>query len=443
VNNDIASIIPQDSETVKAIYDFHKRQGDAEIQRGYLGASQIGHECERYLWYGFRFCVPKTFDGRMYRLFETGDLEEPRMVEELRAIGCEVHDKDEHGQQFEAKALGGHFALHVDGIVIGVLEAPKTWHVLECKTHNAKSFQSLKTKGLKQSKPKHYAQTMSCMSLMKLTRALYLAKNKDTDELWSDRVRYDAHESQLLMDKAERIIRAIEPAEQCANRPDDFRCKFCECFDLCWGTGSVAVPLPGRTCRTCCHATPEIDEGETWARWSCAALQKDLRLEEQRVGCPGHLLIPHLVSFAVPHDSGSDWIEFKNIKDGAIWRHGAGSGEWSTEELLRTPGPVIGEKAVESVKAVLGGTYLGMEEKEMSLVEKYPPEDSRLLWESDVVDNDAIEAALASILPEGHSTANFSAKSEDDQHLAVQYLDKILLVIYKESDYVAIFEGKE
>lgn len=42
-----------------AFYDFWKKKGDAEPARGYLGASIIGHDCDRYLWFTFRNCVTR------------------------------------------------------------------------------------------------------------------------------------------------------------------------------------------------------------------------------------------------------------------------------------------------------------------------------------------------------------------------------------------------
>ena len=89
---DIKKFLPTDSKTVTAIYEAYKKTGDSESSRGYLGASSIGHSCERYLWYQFRGCCRPEFSGRMYRLFGTGDLEEARFVKDLRDIGCELHD---------------------------------------------------------------------------------------------------------------------------------------------------------------------------------------------------------------------------------------------------------------------------------------------------------------------------------------------------------------
>jgi hypothetical protein len=56
--------------------------------RPHLGASQIGNDCNRALWYSFRWAVWPHFDGRTLRLFDRGQREEAVFVEELRRIGA-------------------------------------------------------------------------------------------------------------------------------------------------------------------------------------------------------------------------------------------------------------------------------------------------------------------------------------------------------------------
>ena len=54
------------------------------------------NDCDRAIWYAFRWAHPPTaYDGRMLRLFRTGDREEARLIEELRAIGCVVEGEQE------------------------------------------------------------------------------------------------------------------------------------------------------------------------------------------------------------------------------------------------------------------------------------------------------------------------------------------------------------
>ncbi len=134
--------------TLSAIYaSYEARQGDGF--RDHLGASLIGKSCARALWYDFRWATPARHTGRILRLFETGQLEEARLVRDLRATGATVLEVDpETGRQFRVEAHGGHFGGSLDAVALGLLEAPKTWHVVEFKTHSAKSFAELVAKGV-------------------------------------------------------------------------------------------------------------------------------------------------------------------------------------------------------------------------------------------------------------------------------------------------------
>ncbi len=134
--------LPTESKTVEAIYKLHERTD--EKPRPYLGGSQIGESCERRLWYSFRWVFPEEFEGRILRLFETGHREEARVIAELRAIGCEVLTEDpKTGKQYRYSHLGGHFSGGLDGVIKGLPDAPKTWHLGEIKTHNARSYKDL------------------------------------------------------------------------------------------------------------------------------------------------------------------------------------------------------------------------------------------------------------------------------------------------------------
>jgi len=235
----LKDVLPKEPETVRAIYAHYKKMGDAEPTRGYLGASSIGHHCQRYLWYQFRYCCKPEFNGRMYRLFETGELEESRFEIDLENIDCEVHCLDSNGEQFEVSALGGHFSGHMDGCAIRIPEAPKTWHVLEFKTHNAKSFAKLKKEGVEKSKLQHYEQCQVYMLLTGMTRTLYLARNKDTDELYSERIKYDRKRAYGLKHRAEYIILNTKPPPRISERSDYYQCK-CQ-FPL-FRVASVVTP---------------------------------------------------------------------------------------------------------------------------------------------------------------------------------------------------------
>ena len=472
----------QDSKTVQAIYAYHKARGDAEPQRGYLGASILGEECERKLWYTFRGLAHEEFDGRMYRLFETGDLEEFRFVKELRGIGVVVHDVGPDGEQFALVALGGHVSGHLDGVLENVPEAPKTTHLGEFKTHSAKNFAKLKREGVLKGFPKHYAQTQLYMGAYKLTRALYLARNKDTDELYSERIKFDRRAYEALLEKGARVVRSVQPPERIAKRQDDWRCKFCAAYALCWGFDrdgiepQAAVPIPEVTCKSCCHSTPETErEG---AVWSCARYQTDV---DHDVGakCPSHLLLPGLILFAEPYEAAQDWIDFES-RDGTRWRHGQGEGAFTSAELASGRGPKDGPKRLPTVArpdpthgaaastaaapptgsgATTAGTastpstspsdgapLLEIDFADLPLLARYPFEDSERVWDGPAEDlANAVQehlrrtsAELLALEPKDHQV--------DEKVNAVEYRlpeGDYLVCFYKEDQQAAIWRGKE
>lgn len=358
----MAALPAPKSQTVEAIYSWWA--GKLEHPRAYLGGSVIGQECERRLWYGFRWCNPPGSepDGRMRRLFDRGHREEATFVAELRGIGCQVHDVDPStGQQFRFKAVHGHFGGGIDGVALGVPEAPKTWHLVEFKTHNERSFTALLKEGVAVAKPEHEAQMQVYMHLASLTRALYVAVNKNDDSLHAERVRYDKAAAERLMEKAERVVFSPEPLPGISADPAFWKCKFCPAAPVCHSTA-----LPPPSCRTCLHATPERD-GD--GRWSCARHKCDVSTDMQRAAgeqCPDHRFIPALLARwgeAVDASEQEGWVEYRT-PDGFVFRNG----EWSessftSRELAMCSGPaVLRDEQFLAIRAKYQGRVAGYRE---------------------------------------------------------------------------------
>lgn len=294
----MAALPERQNSTVAAIFQHYEKTA-ATGQRPHLGASEIGHECERYLWLSFRWAKQPEFDGRMLRLFATGNHQEPRLVADLKAIGIEVSEHDENGKQWSFDAIGGHFGGSMDGAGLGFPEAPKTWHVLEFKTANAKSYAAMQKNGVLKSKPVHYAQMQLYMGWAKLDRAMYIVVNKDTDDIYTERVEFSRAEFEKLLAKAERAITSSEPPITLSETADYFVCRYCRFKDQCYGTEAPQV-----SCRTCAHATPETDGN---ARWSCAQGKPDMTVAAQRSACGEHRHIPVLLGrFAELMDATSN-----------------------------------------------------------------------------------------------------------------------------------------
>lgn len=324
------------------IYAAYERAADNQ-DRPHLGASLIGRPCDRALWYLFRWAAPRVFEGRMLRLFETGQLEEARFVANLRAIGCEVHETDPTGAQWRVSDIGAHFGGSMDAAATHVPGFGKQWCVVEMKTHNEKSFNDLKKHGVRESKPEHYAQMVTYMGETGMERALYLAKNKNDDELYSEKVEFDPVEFARIRARAERIITATEPLARLSNDPSWWQCKMCDYHAICHGEA-----LPKVNCRTCAHSTPELD-GD--ARWSCAHHMADIPLDAQRTGCGDHRYIPVFFQrFAEQTDVRGTDVVYRALSSGKEFVNGA-SGLSSKELFDLDHKPSAG--AIAEVKADL------------------------------------------------------------------------------------------
>ena len=372
--DDITLHLPEDSQTVNSIYDASKKQGDAEPKRGYLGASIIGHPCERYLWFYFRGCFHEDFPGRMYRLFDSGDCAEIRFVQDLRKIGCTVHDIDSSGKQFAVSAFGGHFSGHMDGCALGVPEAPKTWHVLEFKTHSVKSFAKLKKESVQKAKPMHFAQMQAYMGLAKMTRSLYLAVNKDTDELYSERIRFDSEFFDSLMEKAERIIFSDSFPYRIADRPDWYECSYCPAKVICFGGAKKVLPVLYASCRQCCHASPVLG-GE--ASWKCELHDRRLSESDQDKACRNHMALPGILAGCEFTESGKyndqPWVKVK-CKAGEFY-YGSDEHCFSSEELMKLSHEDVCNPLLQDAKNLFCAK---LETDGIAIEKRY--EDAELLW---------------------------------------------------------------
>jgi hypothetical protein len=270
------------SSTQRAIQDALVANHDDWESVG-VPAGDIGVECDRAIWLAFRRAsAPEAIDWKKRRIFERGNIEEDRLLDLLRLVGCEVW-----GQQDRVRAAGGHLRGKIDGRVLGLIEAPKTEHVVECKSAKDEYFKPVKKHGVKIGMPKHYATFQFYMWGLGLNRVVYMMSNKNDEDLHIERVELDVEYAMRSVARIERIVNAPEPPSRLCSKRDDFRGMFCRQAAVCWGE-----EMPRSHCRTCLHSTPLMDGN---AGWDCARWAKPLSLPEQDDGCPAHLFIPSLL----------------------------------------------------------------------------------------------------------------------------------------------------
>ena len=290
------------------IYQAYEGSSLKEGPRPYIGASILGHHCDRYIWLSFHwaFFYQTPNEGRMELLFKRGQREEEYVVHNLNTIGIDT----EYTLFNQADVdYGCHVKGHPDGYLPnGVGEESHSPHNLEIKTHNRKSFDNLVEKGVKEAKPQHYCQMQLEMYgfnniLHKpCGRSLYYAVCKDDDRIYTERIALVKEEAEALIERGHRLALA----EHLPDGDPVFECKWCPFHDFCFSH----TMLPEINCRTCCHSTPKED-----GTWYCEYWKDTIpTLVAQHHACDAHCIHPDLVQTwkLIPAES-TDWTACYDI----------------------------------------------------------------------------------------------------------------------------------
>lgn len=213
-------------------------------RRSYLGMSAIGNPCSRKLWYGLRATGAPQFDAATLKRFADGEASEVTMADRLRLVpGITLLTIDpESGRQYGFSDIDGQFKGHMDGAVLGLIQAPKTWHVWEHKCVNEKKFSELtrlkaqaERSALKQWDEIYYAQAVLYMSYSGMERHYLTVATPGTRSAMSVRSDGDPAYAEVLKDKARRILGASVPPTRVSNSPSWFQCRYCEHAETCHG----------------------------------------------------------------------------------------------------------------------------------------------------------------------------------------------------------------
>lgn len=315
--------IPESEHTIQALID-KAHEAKKELPRPHMGASGLGHACDRWLWLSFRWAVLPEFPGRILRLFRRGQNEEATIISDLRAIGMDVRKvSSQHRVDF-----GSHVSGSLDAIIdAGVPDAPKTKHVAEFKTHSKKSFDALVKDGVEKSKPEHFVQMQVYMAGTGLDRALYLAVCKDDDRIHTERVKFDKDVALPAIERGQRIALTDRMPEPLSADPSWYQCKFCDGHDQCFGSKTTKQV----NCRTCTNATALSD-----STWHCARWDDVIPVDAQHTGCESHVLHPDLVPWQ-RIDSPKDWVAKYRIGKNEVMNGMPGPDVYSSKELLANP----------------------------------------------------------------------------------------------------------
>lgn len=310
------------NQLVDAIYSGIKSRVD-NTPRPHLGASLIGHSCDRWLWFSFRWLCREDFDGRILRLFERGQKEESWIIGDLRRSGLKISEIEPTTRK-QYSFSDGHFGGSLDGIITGGMSPDKP-HILEIKTHSLKSFNDLEKDGVEKSKPLHWAQMQIYMGKTSIDRALYVAICKDDERIYTERVRFNREAFEVLCDRAQRIIASDRMPEPLSADATWYECKFCAAHPVCH-KGEIAKETH---CRSCSNVTFNRN-GEVY----CEHWESSVPFDAQLNGCDAHVLHPDLVPWSMVVENGLVYWKIENqlVKNGEPDRD-----TFTSKEILDDP----------------------------------------------------------------------------------------------------------
>jgi len=193
-----------------------------EIPRDYIGASNIGSECLRQIWYDYKQAPGLPIDSRLKRIFKTGHVIESMILDLLEEAGLKLcrlpFDFKEEEQPY--------FRGHVDAI----------WQnnaIIEIKTAKDSQFKLFVKNGLYRWSPRYYAQVQAYMGMSGIHKTYLLALNKDNSSIHDELIEFDEIFYETLKIKAQLIHQCdIEPPK-INQSPLFFMCKMCRYRRIC------------------------------------------------------------------------------------------------------------------------------------------------------------------------------------------------------------------
>jgi len=199
---------------------------DDKRTRDYIGASGIGAECLRQIWYEFKSYEAEEVPTKTRRTWAIGRHLEGLILDWLVEAGVEVirtwPDLAANDMPF--------FKGHLDSVW---MKKGKPFAIIEIKTAKDASFNIFVKKGLRTWNPQYYAQIQSYMGMSGIHSAYILVLNKDNSDISDELVTFDEAFYKKLQEKALMVANAKVAPPKINGSPLWYLCKMCKFNKIC------------------------------------------------------------------------------------------------------------------------------------------------------------------------------------------------------------------
>ncbi len=204
-----------------------KRQEKIEDdERDYIGASSIGSDCLRQIWYQFKGIKAEAIPTKFRRTWAIGKRLEGLILDWLEESGLEIART---WYDLQSKMVP-EFKGHLDSVWTKKGEAVA---IIEVKTAKDASFKIFVKKGVKVWNPQYYAQIQSYMGMSGIFSTYILVLNKDNSDISDELVEFDPTFYVNLECKALMISKAVVPPPRVHGSPLWYQCKMCKFNKVC------------------------------------------------------------------------------------------------------------------------------------------------------------------------------------------------------------------
>ena len=216
--------------------------------RFYMGASMVGHSCDRYVWMNYRgfkgdsenpFQQGEDHPGRVFGIFQMGHDIEAVIVDALKDRGI----LEDTQTLIKEDVVRGHAdgVLRIDGERV----------LLEIKSANKRRFDLFKKNGVEKTNIQYFVQMHIYMHFLLIQKAVFLVVSKDSFHIHEEEVPYNRKIAVDAVERARRLSTSKEP--DAGFDKDAPECVFCDYRKYCHA--GIKVDVGKKACLNCAHLT--------------------------------------------------------------------------------------------------------------------------------------------------------------------------------------------